>query len=141
MREAIRVERRVDAPPETVYRYIVDPELRARWFGVSSQFGASGELFEMHSPNGMTASGEVVTVTDSKVSFTWGWEGHPGVPPGSSLVEIELLPDGDGTLVVLTHTGLAIDEQPLHRQGWTHYLGRLQMSAEGGDPGPDPGAG
>jgi hypothetical protein len=23
--------------------------------------------------------------------------------------------------------------------GWIHYLGRLQIAAPGGDPGPDPG--
>jgi hypothetical protein len=25
-----------------------------------------------------------------------------------------------------------------HNAGWTRYLGRLKMAAEGKDPGPDP---
>jgi uncharacterized protein YndB with AHSA1/START domain len=84
----------------------------------------------------------VVEVVDgAKVSFTWGWDGHTGVPPGSTLVEIELYPDGDGTRIVLTHSAIAAEEQDLHRRGWTHYLGRLAGLVDGSDPGPDRGVG
>lgn len=139
----IQVERRIAAPPSSVYKYLVDPVLRARWLGIACTLeDRSGGVFEMLSPNGMTAAGEVVDVWDNaKISFTWGWQGHPAVPPGSTLVEIELIPDGDGTLVRLTHSGLEPGEQPLHRQGWEHYVTRLATAASGSDPGPDTGAG
>jgi uncharacterized protein YndB with AHSA1/START domain len=61
------------------------------------------------------------------------------VPPGSSLVEIDLIEQPNGTLLRLTHTGLPNAEQCAgHADGWTHYLGRLAAVAAGRDPGPDP---
>jgi uncharacterized protein YndB with AHSA1/START domain len=94
----------------------------------------------MSMSNGMLASGRFVElVPHRRVVFTWGWEGHPTLPPGSSRVEIDLIPDGIGTLVRLTHRDLPPDEIAKHRSGWDHYLPRLAVAAEGGDPGPDPG--
>ena len=53
---------------------------------------------------------------------------------------VELEADSSGTLVRLTHSGLAtapVAEH--HREGWERYLDRLRARAEGGDPGPDTG--
>src|SRR5204862_7987117 len=47
---------------------------------------------------------EVVTV--HRLAYSFGWDGSEVVPPGSSLVEIDLLEQPDGTVVRLTHTGL-----------------------------------
>jgi len=139
----IRIERRIAAPPSVVYPYLVDPELTPRWLGVTSLIEASpGGRFMLESPNTMVAEGTVVEIVENEmVSFTWGWNGHPGIPPGSTLVKIELIPDGQGTLVRLTHSKLAAGDQPLHGAGWTHYLERLSRVIAGDDPGPDPGAG
>jgi hypothetical protein len=74
--------------------------------------------------------------------FTWGWENEDAlVPPGSSTVEVELVPEGESTLVRLTHRDLPADMRDQHAHGWIHYLGRLAVGAEGGDPGPDTGPG
>ena len=60
------------------------------------------------------------------------------MPPGSSLVEIDLIDQADGTLVRLTHSGLPDEEaRANHGKGWAHYLDRLAVAAAGGDPGPD----
>jgi uncharacterized protein YndB with AHSA1/START domain len=89
---------------------------------------------------GQTARGEFIElVPDQRVVFTWGWIDAPGVPPGSTVVEIDLIAEADGTLLRLTHRDLATDEMDSHRAGWLHYLSRLRTVAEGGDPGPDPG--
>ena len=59
--------------------------------------------------------------------------------PGSSLVEIDLIEQPDGTLLRLTHSGLPSAEQCAgHAEGWAHYLARLAQVAAGRDPGPDP---
>ena len=71
--------------------------------------------------------------------YSFGWDGSEAVPPGSSLVEIDLIDQHpDGTLLCLTHTGLPNAEQCAgHAEGWAHYLGRLAEVAAGRDPGPD----
>jgi uncharacterized protein YndB with AHSA1/START domain len=85
------------------------------------------------------AAGRFIAVDPHyRVAFTWGWEGEASpVPPGSSTVEITLVPDGDGTLLRLVHTGLPFPALDPHRDGWTHFLDRLTVRAAGGDPGPD----
>jgi uncharacterized protein YndB with AHSA1/START domain len=132
-------ERRVSAAPGMVYRYLTDSDRWARWQGTEAHHDPRpGGLFSMRMANGTTARGQFVElVEDRRVVFTWGWIDHPGVPPGSSTVRIELIPDGDATLVRLTHDGLPNEEIPLHTAGWEHYLPRLAAVAEGSDPGPD----
>jgi uncharacterized protein YndB with AHSA1/START domain len=87
------------------------------------------------------ACGEVVDVDPpSRISFTWGFDtpGHP-IPVGATLVTIELIPESDGaaTVVRLTQDKIPAMAGPV-RQGWEHYIDRLVVVAEGGDPGPDP---
>jgi hypothetical protein len=53
------------------------------------------------------------------------------------VVEIDLTPQGAGTLLRLTHRDLPPGEVPAHQAGWSHYLERLAVRAGGGDPGPD----
>lgn len=135
------LERYVEAKPAEVYRYLTESELWARWQGVDANIEARPQgLFAMTMGNGMRARGQFLElVPDRRVVFTWGWVDHPGVPPGSTTVEIDLVPKEEGTLVVLTHRGLPADEVPTHTSGWKHYLGRLVIVAGGADPGPDPG--
>jgi uncharacterized protein YndB with AHSA1/START domain len=138
---AIHVEQRVSAPPGTVYAYLTRSELWARWQGAAASDDATtGGAFEMRMANGQVAQGRFLElVPDSRVVFTWGWIGSEELPPGSSTVEIELVPDGDGTLIRLSHRDLPPENVPPHEIGWRHYLPRLGTAAEGGDPGPDPG--
>jgi uncharacterized protein YndB with AHSA1/START domain len=141
--EVVRVERRVAARPAAIYAYLTTSERWARWQGVSATLDASPNgAFEMRMPNGAIAQGRFVElVPDARVVFTWGWQGSETLPPGSSTVEIELLPDGDGTLIRLSHRGLPAEDRPTHAAGWAHYVSRLATAGEGADPGPDPGPG
>jgi len=82
---------------------------------------------------------EVVPV--HRLAYSFGWEGSEEVPPGSSLVEIDLIDQGGGTLLRMTHSGLPNAAQcASHNRGWAHYLGRLATAATGGNPGIDRGA-
>jgi len=137
----LRVERRVAAPPAAIYAYLTESERWARWQGAGADVDAvPGGRFRMTMGNGMAAEGCFLELVPGKrVVFTWGWLGNETLPPGSSTVEIELVPDGEGTLVRLTHRGLPADERQIHQAGWRHYLPRLALVAEGGDPGVDPG--
>ncbi len=135
----IRVERRINARPAAVYAYLTDSVKWARWQGASAEIEASVDgTFRMTMAGGQVAEGRFLElVPDRRVRFTWGWTGHPTVPPGSSTVEIELVEDGNATRLTLTHRGLPPDDVAIHETGWRHYLPRLATVAEGGDPGRD----
>jgi uncharacterized protein YndB with AHSA1/START domain len=135
----LRVEKRIAARPSDVYAYLTDSVRWARWQGSSAEIEPiPGGLVRLAMGNEATAEGRFVElIPDQRVVFTWGWQGSPTLPPGSSTVEIELAPDGDGTLVRLTHRGLPPEDRAVHEIGWEHYLPRLAVAAEGGDPGAD----
>lgn len=139
MSDPIIIERHVAAAPPVVYSYLTESSKWIRWQGVHATIEARpGAVFAVTMPNGTRARGQFIELeTDRRVVFTWGWIDHEGVPPGSSTVEIELIPDAVGTLVRLTHRGLPPEEIELHTAGWNRYLPRLQLAAEGGRPEPD----
>jgi uncharacterized protein YndB with AHSA1/START domain len=81
---------------------------------------------------------EVVPV--HRLAYSFGWEGSDEVPPGSGLIEIDLIERDGGTLLRMTHSGLpSAEHQASHAKGWIHYIGRLAKAAAGQDPGPDRG--
>jgi uncharacterized protein YndB with AHSA1/START domain len=137
----ITQEIRIAAHPETVFAFLTDPDKILRWKGKSATVDPRpGGIYRVDVDGRHIARGEYVEVVPNRrVVFTWGWEdeGNP-VPPGSSTVEITLVPDGDGTILRLVHRGLPEGAREPHAQGWAHYLDRLAVAASGHDPGPDP---
>ena len=142
--ERVTVTRRIRAAPEKVYRFFTDPALWSRWQGTSATVDAQpgGTLRIVIGPGETgVAEGRFVELDPfEQIVFTWGWASSPlsTLPPGSTLVTVLLRPDGDGTLVTLTHDSLPKGEREIHEAGWSLYLDRLVTIAEGGDPGPDP---
>lgn len=141
MSEPIVLTRRIAAAPSVVYSYLTDSVGWARWQGVAATIDPRPQgIFMMEMGNGMKARGQFVElVPDERVVFTWGWTDHPGVPPGSSTVQVDLVADGSSTVLTLTHSGLPDDEVSIHAGGWSHHLDRLAVLAGGTDPGPDVG--
>jgi uncharacterized protein YndB with AHSA1/START domain len=136
----VRRETHITAPPATVFAFLTDPEKIIRWMGTEATMEAHpGGLYLINGVGARSARGafrEVVPV--HRLAYSFGWEGREKVPPGSSLIEIDLIDQDGGTLLRMTHTGLPDAEQcALHAWGWTHYLARLTVAAAGGDPGPD----
>jgi uncharacterized protein YndB with AHSA1/START domain len=134
------VERRVAVPPETVFAYFTSAEKWTAWQGTEAEIELrAGGIWRVNVTGEGFASGRILEVVpNERIVFTWGWEGEgPPVPPGSSTVAIELLNDGPGTLIRLTHSGLPPDEIEIHRLGWDHYVGRLAALAEGREPEPN----
>ena len=137
----IVMEQRIAAPPATVYRYLTESDKWKLWQGSDATLHAQpGGLFSMVMGNGMNARGQFVElIQDERVVFTWGWIDQPGIPPGSTTVEITLSGDADGTLLVLTHRSIPEDESAMQEMGWQHYLPRLAIVASGGTPDADTG--
>jgi uncharacterized protein YndB with AHSA1/START domain len=139
----VRRETHIAAAPATVFAYLADPERILRWMGAEAKTEAhSGGLYLVKcGTDGRMARGafrEVVPV--HRLVYSFGWDGDEEVPPGSSLVEIDLIPTNRGTLLRLTHSGLPDAAQcARHERGWAYYLGRLATAATGQDPGVDLG--
>jgi len=136
----VRRETHISAPRAAVFALLTDPEKILRWMGTEAQLEAQpGGLYLVNVTGARFARGsfrEVVPV--HRLAYSFGWDGSEEVPPGSSLVEIDLIDEAGGTLVRFTHSGLPdLEECESHDKGWAYYLGRLTVAATGGDPGPD----
>ncbi len=136
------MERRIAARPETVFSFFTDRDKWLSWMGKDGEFSFEPDgPYRTNVTGGNVAEGRFVVVDPPKrLVFTWGWAQGSGmpVPPGSTTVEITLEPVAEGTRLRLVHSGLPTPEAcAAHEEGWTHYVQRLAVRAEGGDPGPD----
>jgi uncharacterized protein YndB with AHSA1/START domain len=109
--------------------------------GMSAEFDPTpGGTYRCAVIPGHTARGEFVELDPPhRLVFTWGWENESPVAPGTSTIEVELAPDGDGTSLHFVHRDLpGAESAASHAHGWDHYLSRLAIAAPGGNPGEDP---
>jgi len=139
--EVVHRQTRIDAAPSTVFEFLTDPAMMVRWMGTEAALDPRpGGEYRVNVTGHERVSGEVIEIVpDRRLVFTWGWEGGAlPVAPGESTVEISLEPDGEGTMLRLTHRDLPPDLHSFHGVGWDYALPRLAVVAAGGDPGPDP---
>ena len=137
MNGMVNIEREIfiAAPPETVFRFFVEPAFMARWFGQQHTLDPHpGGIFRVEVSAGKFARGTYTEVTPHRrIAFTWGWEGRDDLPPGRSLVEIKLVAQNGGTLLRLRHSGLpTMADAPFtpeeHRTRWANYLALLEKA-------------
>ena len=132
----------IDASPETIWPFLVEPDRHVEWLGTVADIDPRpGGHYRVLVGGQHQSVGESIEVTPrERVVFTFGWdqEGNP-ITPGSSTVEITLHPEAGKTRVRLAHRDLPAEALGDHTTGWTHYLDRLALRASGGDPGPDRG--
>ena len=141
--DAIRLERMLDAPPETVWRYLTEAELREQWFmgGTDARPGGEFELLVDHDK----LSDDDVPYPESHECFK-GSIFHEQVirfePPRllettfqggkSGIVTYELFREGERTRLVLTHSGITSPSGFYDfGGGWTSHLAVLQEKLAG----------
>jgi uncharacterized protein YndB with AHSA1/START domain len=143
MPETLHAEIEIAAPQATVFAFLTDPDKIMRWIGEAKAEPHPGGIYLVSVSGKHRARGEFTEVIPvHRLAYSFGWEGREEMPPGSSLIEIDLVKNlvkkGGGTLVRFTHSGLPdAKERDAHEKGWNHYLARLAIAATGGDPGPD----
>lgn len=139
MRDAYRTSIAIEAPPERVFDYFVDPARLVRWMGDYARLDASaGGVFSVDI-NGVLIRGTFVRVERPHlIEIAWGEAGNNAMPPGSTRLVITLEGRGTGTHVELVHEGLSPAEAKKHAIGWPHFVARLATAARGADPGSDP---
>ena len=141
--DAIRLERLLDAPVETVWRYLIEAELRRQWFmgGTDARPDSEFELLNDHD----NLSDEPAPYPEGYAEFkgrTWNEKVLRFEPPRllettfqggkNGNVTFELFPKDGKTRLVLTHSGI---ESPVGAQdfgsGWNSHLTVLQRRLAG----------
>ena len=140
---ALQLEHRYAAPRDQVFDAWTNPEVLKRWWAAAPTWGTP--LAEVDAREGgryrlsmRTDTGAVHTVSGEyrevrppeRLAYTWKWEEGPDpVMAGSedTLVEIDFLEDGEGTLVKLAHSGFTTAEiRDMHTHGWQSVLANLE---------------
>ena len=136
----LKLERHIKAPREHVFKAWIDPKQIQQWFvpcGKAEEHKATsvkcdprvGGKFRIQTQK---ADGEYFTAAGTyrevrppeKLVFTWAWK---TTPERESLVTVEIKPDGDGSLLTLTHAQFFDEEaRDRHQGGWTGALDKLE---------------
>ena len=133
---SLTLKRRLNAPPERVYDAWTDAEKIAQWFGPAQikvlQAEADARIdgafrILMQSPDGEHHDVSGIyreVVPNETLVFTWAWR---STPERCSLVTVSIKPDGDGSLLTLTHEQF-FDEtaRDQHEEGWAGSLDKLE---------------
>jgi uncharacterized protein YndB with AHSA1/START domain len=102
----VRREVQIAAPPATVFAFLTDPQKILRWMGTEATMEPHlGGLYLVNVTGKDVARGrftEVIPV--HRLAYSFGWDEHDkNVPPGSSLIEIDLIDhEANGTLLRMT---------------------------------------
>ena len=122
----LEVSTTIEASAEEVFPYLIRPDLLLRWMGTWVDIDPTpGGTFAVDMGETQVRGTSVATEPPHRVVFTWGISGNEQMPAGSSVVEIVLRPDHDGTIVELTHRDLPVDRLGDHETGWKNLLGIL----------------
>lgn len=123
MSDILELSIHINAKPETVFRFLSDPELFKQWMGPGAVLDANSVAVDY--PTGQTARGTLRESTpNERIVFGWGYDA-----PDTTTATIQLTPTAAGTTVTLTHAGLTETQRSEHAQGWTHYLSQLASGA------------
>ncbi|MDH2426329.1 SRPBCC family protein [Sphaerisporangium sp. TRM90804] len=124
-RSVLRMERRLAHPPEKVWRALTEPDDLARWFpsSVRVDLRVGGEIrFDFPDEPG------VVTELDPPRVFAFTW--------GGELLRWEVRADGEGSLLLLTHTFDDRYGAPSFAAGWHTCLNAMDTALRGSSPPP-----
>jgi uncharacterized protein YndB with AHSA1/START domain len=114
----------IQAAPETVFRFFLESDRWARWWGAGSTIDPTpgGRVYIRH-PNGIETVGDVIEIDPpTRIVFTYGYASGSPIPPGSSRVTILLAPAGAGTRLELLHEFAEESAVTPHVQGWRFQL-------------------
>ena len=142
--DKIRLERLLDASPETVWRYLTEADLRQQWFmgGTDAKPGREFDLVVDHDKlseeanlpypegyaqfKGTVWSEKVLRFEPPRLLQTTFQGGQNGT------VTYELLPEGEKTRLILTHSGIVSGTGAQDfGSGWTSHLAVLQERLAG----------
>ncbi|GAA3846662.1 hypothetical protein GCM10022226_82880 [Sphaerisporangium flaviroseum] len=130
-RSVLRMERRLAHRPEKVWRALTQPAQLAQWFpsSVRLELRVGGEIAFDFPPD----TPGVITELDPPRVIAYTWD--------RDLLHWEVRPDGEGTLLVLTHTINDHYGAPSFAAGWTTCIAAMDTLLAGGATPPSGEAG
>jgi uncharacterized protein YndB with AHSA1/START domain len=142
--DAIRLERLLDAPAETVWRYLTEADLRQRWFMGGTDAAPGGE-FNLVVDHDKLSDDKDVPYPESYAQFkgtVWREKVVRFEPPRllettfqggkNGTVTYELIPEGEKTRLVLTHRGITSGTGAQDfGSGWNSHMTVLQERLAG----------
>lgn len=139
----LRMERAFKAPPERVFAAFTDPRLFAQWWGpegmacpvceIDLRVGGKWRTCMRGTYGEHWVSGVYREIAPPRrLAFTWAWEEN-GVRGHETVVELEFLPAGPNTRLVLNHRGFENAEtREKHSHGWDSSFNCLDQHLQGG---------
>ena len=114
----------ISASRDTVFNYFTDSTRWARWWGQGSTIDARpGGAVNICHPGGVQVAGEILEIDPpSRLVFTYGYVSGTPMPPGGSVVTIQLEDDRQGTRLSLTHVFADENVRNEMAQGWRFQL-------------------
>ena len=120
-RRALRFERVYDTTPGDLWSALTEPERLARWLAPGEIEPREGGAVEINFDDGGTVSGRVrVWDPPCVLEYEWHFSGE-----SESVLRFELTASGDGTMLVLDHRQLGVDQAPGYGAGWHAHLDAL----------------
>jgi uncharacterized protein YndB with AHSA1/START domain len=111
----VHVRIHVGAPVGRVWQALVSAGGAQAWLGPDAVLGGKGESY--HCADGTAG---VVRSFHPLEQLRLSW--HSGPEDPASLIELDVTPEADGTLVRLWHEGLPPEARPDAEQRWSHGL-------------------
>lgn len=130
----LTVERRIAVPPETLFDAWLDPAGVGQWLfatpsgvmeriEIDPRVGGRFTILERRGADLAEHFGEYVEIDrPRRLAFDF-WTSFSDE---RTRVTVEIAPDGDGSLLTLTHDGVWTDYEDQTRQGWTMILENLE---------------
>jgi uncharacterized protein YndB with AHSA1/START domain len=140
--DQIVAEMTIEASPETIFAALTQPEKLSAWWGDDRMYRADKWSIDLRvggkwrseggpvgQPSRILVEGEYLEIDPPRVlAYTWRptWVEAP-----VTTVRYVLTPQGNGTHIVMTHSGFAGNQKAMEaHQGWPQVLGWLKGYAE-----------
>jgi uncharacterized protein YndB with AHSA1/START domain len=131
---SLNFERRLNHPPEVVWRAITEPEELAEWYMTKAKIDGrvGGGIDYVAGISQFHVTGNILVWDPPRLfEHEWNVEPHRYLPNGErAIIRWEIKPDGDGTILKLTHRHLTRQTSTGFVSGTHAFLDRLEAQLD-----------